>query len=144
MSSFWWFKLIGSSLQKSWHKDVSTVFIRLGSAYLENELPADVDGVIQIGKEIGEDEGGHVAHDDLAELLLDVQRRTDFVGRLVDDVSQGDDVGGEVAVGSFVDHLDDRVDVLDAVLVRDDVERDRDRAVDQDPLQSLDVSGMEN
>jgi hypothetical protein len=24
------------------------------------------------------------------------------------------------------------------------VERDRDRAVDQDPLQSLDISGMEN
>ena len=96
--------------------------------------------MIEIRKQIRKDEGGHVAHDDLAELLLDVQRRTNVGRRLLDDVGEGDDVGGEVAVRRFVDHLDDGVDVLDAVLVGDDVERDRNRAVDQDPLQSLDVS----
>ena len=111
---------------------------------LEDNLPADVDGVVQVGEQVGEDERRHVAHNDLAKLLPDVHGRADLVGSLLDDVRQGEDVGVEVAVGRLVDHLDDGVDVLDAVLVGDDVEADRHGAVDQDPLQSFDVSENRN
>jgi hypothetical protein len=37
---------------------------------LENDFSADINGVIQIREEVGEDQRGHVAHDDLAELVL--------------------------------------------------------------------------
>ena len=111
---------------------------------LEDNLPADVDGVVQVGEQVGEDERRHVAHDDLAKLVLDVHRRADLGRRLLDDVGEGEDVGPKVTVGRLVDHLDDRVDVLDAVFVGYDVERDWHAAVDQDPLQSFDVSEIED
>jgi len=112
----------------------------MANVVLEDQLSADVDGVVKVREEVGEYEWGHVAHDDLAEFFPNVHGGTNFVGRLVDDLRQGDDVGREVAVRRLVDHLDDGVDVLDAVLVGDDVERNGNGAVDQDPFQGLNVS----
>ena len=100
--------------------------------------------MIELREEVREDERCHVAHDDLAKLVLDVHRRADLGRRLLDDVGEGEDVGPKVTVGRLVDHLDDRVDVLDAVFVCYDVERDWHAAVDQDPLQSFDVSEIED
>ncbi len=117
--------------------------VKMSDVVLKDQLSADVDGVVEIREEVGEYEWGHVAHDDLAELFSNVHGGTNFIRRLVDDVRQGNDVGSEVAVGGLVDHLDDGVDVLNAVLVGDDVERDGHGAVDQDPFQGLDVSVIE-
>ena len=114
--------------------------VQMADVVLENQLSADVDGVVEVREKVGEYEWGHIAHDDLAELLPDVHGGTNFVSRFVDDVREGDDVGREVAVRGLVDHLDDGVDVLDAVLVGDDVKRDGHCAVDQDPFQGLNVS----
>lgn len=114
--------------------------VEMTNVVLEDQLSADVDGVVEVREEVGEYEWGHVAHDDLAELFPDVHGGTNFVSRFVDDVCKGDDVGREVAVRRLVDHLDDGVDVLDAVLVGDDVERNGNGAVDQNPFQGLDVS----
>ena len=58
---------------------------------------------------------------------------------LVNDVCQSDNVCVKVTVGGLVDHLNDGVDIFDGVLIGDDVECDRDSAVDQDPFQGFNV-----
>ena len=55
-------------------------------------------------------------------------------------MAQSDDLTGEVAVGRQVDFGQDLVDVRHTVLVGDDVKLDGNGAVDEDPLQGLDVA----
>jgi hypothetical protein len=71
--------------------------------HLKDHFSADVDGVIQVRKQVRKEEGSHVAHEDLAELLTDVHGRAQLLVHLVDDGGQGHDARTEVSVGGLVD-----------------------------------------
>ena len=110
--------------------------------------------MVQVLEEVGEQQRGHLAHEDVAELLADGHARADGGGRVVHDVGQGHDVALERNAGGLekrhfaqfrvlktvrkmfylVDFVEDLLHVLHAVGVGDDVEGHGHGGVDQDPF----------
>ena len=100
--------------------------------------------MVELGKQVGEEQRGQLAHEDVAELLGHGHLGADLLGHPLHDVGQGEDVRVELGVGRLVQLVEDLLDVGHGVGVGDHVEGDRHRRVDEDPLQGLDVSGNES
>lgn len=99
--------------------------------------------MIEFWKQEWKDKGRHISHDDFTKFFTNVQRRANFLTHLVDNFSKGNNLSFNFTIGRLVDHLDDCVDIADAVLVGDDVKGHWNCAINENPLQSFDVSGRE-